>query len=70
VPYGWLGQLDATNLGTALVLAPLAPLGMWLGIRLHGLIPQLLFYRVCYALTLIVGLKLVWDGAGLGGLLG
>lgn len=65
-PYAWLGQFDSENLATAILLAPLAPLGMWLGIRLHKLIPQLLFYRICYALTLLVGLKLVWDGARLG----
>jgi uncharacterized membrane protein YfcA len=70
IPYAWLGQFDSENLATALLLCPLAPLGMWLGIRLHKLIPQLLFYRICYALTLLVGLKLVWDGARLGRLFG
>jgi uncharacterized protein len=70
IPYAWLGQLDSENLTTALLLCPLAPLGMWLGIRLHKLIPQLLFYHICYALTLLVGLKLVWDGARLGRLFG
>ncbi len=70
IPYAWLGQFDSENLATALLLCPLAPLGMWLGLRLHRLIPQLLFYRICYALTLLVGLKLVWDGARLGRLFG
>jgi uncharacterized membrane protein YfcA len=70
IPYAWLGQFDGENLATALLLCPLAPLGMWAGIRLHRLIPQLLFYRICYALTLLVGLKLVWDGARLGRLFG
>jgi hypothetical protein len=27
VPYAWLGQFSAANLGTSLVLAPLVPLG-------------------------------------------
>jgi uncharacterized protein len=70
IPYAWLGQFDIENLTTSLLLAPLAPLGMWLGIRLHRLIPQLLFYRICYALTLLVGLKLAWDGARLGQIFG
>ena len=29
--YAWLGQLQLTNLATSLVLAPHAPLGIWLG---------------------------------------
>ena len=62
LPYGWLGQFDATNLATALVLSPLAPLGMWLGIRLHKRISAHLFYQVCYGLLAITGAKLLWDG--------
>ena len=35
VPYAFLGQLNAANLTTALIFAPLAPLGIWLGVWLH-----------------------------------
>ena len=35
VPYYFLGQLNAGNLAASLVFAPLAPLGIWLGVWLH-----------------------------------
>lgn len=62
LPYGWLGQLSADNLATSLVLAPLAPLGIWLGVRLHRPVGHALFYRICYGMLFVTGLKLLWDG--------
>jgi len=62
LPYWWLGQLSAANLLTALVLAPLAPLGVNLGIWLSKRISDKLFYRIIYTLLLASGLKLAWDG--------
>ncbi len=66
-PYFWLGQFTAENLSTSLVLAPAVPVGVWLGLRLNKVLPINLFYKICYALLLIAGVKLVWDGLGLGG---
>lgn len=63
VPYAWLGLFDARNLMTSLVLAPLVPAGVWLGIALQRRLSELLFYRVCYGVLLVVGVKLAWDGA-------
>jgi hypothetical protein len=66
VPYTWLGLFDAGNLATSLALAPLAPLGIWLGVIAMRRLSEVLFYRICYGLLLIVGAKLLWDGvAGL-----
>lgn len=62
-PYAWLGLFDARNLSTSLVLAPLAPVGIWIGVALVRRLSEELFYRICYALLLVVGLKLLWDGA-------
>lgn len=62
VPYGLLGQLSPHNLSASLVLSPLAPLGMGMGIWLHKRIPTGLFYRLAYGLVAITGLKLVFDG--------
>ena len=62
VPYTWLGLFDARNLTTSLVLSPLAPVGIGLGIWLMRRLSQEVFYRIAYALLLIVGLKLFYDG--------
>jgi uncharacterized membrane protein YfcA len=64
LPYAWLGQFDTGNLLTSLVLAPLAPIGVTLGVWLHHRISDLSFYRVCYLLLLLTGLKLLWDVVG------
>ena len=62
IPYAWLGLLDMRNMATSLVLLPLAPIGVWIGVRLARRIGQTLFYRFLYAGMLLTGLKLVWDG--------
>jgi uncharacterized protein len=62
VPYGFLGQFSTENLGTSLALAPLAPFGIWLGLKLHKLVPEVIFYRIAYILVLVTGGKLLWDG--------
>lgn len=61
VPYAWLGLLDARNLATSLALLPLAPLGVWVGVRLAHRIQPRLFYRLVYAGMFLTGVKLVWD---------
>lgn len=62
VPYAWLGLLDMRNLATSLVLMPLAPIGVWAGVRIARRIDPVWFYRCVYAGMLLTGLKLVWDG--------
>jgi uncharacterized membrane protein YfcA len=62
VPYAWLGLFDARNLATSLVLSPLAPVGIALGIFLMRRTSEALFYRIAYTLLLLVGFKLAWDG--------
>lgn len=61
-PYAWLGQLDVSNLATSLVLAPLAPVGILIGAKLHHRINEALFFRVVYASLLVLGIKLMHDG--------
>ena len=65
IPYGLLGQLDGTNLGTAVVLATLAPVGVWMGVRLQRRVTPDLFYRLCYGFLGLTGIKLLADGLGL-----
>jgi len=62
VPYAAMGQLDLTNLATALVLLPLVPVGVWLGVYIQGRMNEQLFYKVSYYALLGVGGKLVYDG--------
>lgn len=61
-PYAWLGQLELGNLATSAVLAPLAPLGIWLGAWLHHRIDERIFFMVVYASLFAVGVRLVWQG--------
>jgi uncharacterized protein len=61
VPYYFLGQLNLANLSASLLFAPLAPLGIWLGVWLHRRMPEAAFYRVTYGLLFASGAKLVWD---------
>ncbi len=62
IPYAWLGLLDMRNMATSLVLLPLAPIGVWVGVRLARRISPVLFYRFLYAGMFLTGLKLLWDG--------
>lgn len=65
IPYGLLGQFDATNLTTSAVLLPLAPAGVALGVILHRRLREDVLYDVVYAALLVTGLKLLWDGSAL-----
>lgn len=62
LPYAWLGLIAPTNMLSALVLAPFAALGVWLGVKLLRRLPAVWFYRVVSAGLLVTGLKLTWDG--------
>ena len=62
IPYAYLGQLSGDNLLTSLILAPLVPLGFWLGIKLHDRVNETLFYNLAYISLFITGTKLLYDG--------
>lgn len=61
IPYAWLGLLDVRNMTTSLVLLPIAPIGVLVGVRLARRINQILFYRFVYLGMFLTGFKLVWD---------
>ena len=65
IPYYFLGQLNTANLGTALLFAPLAPLGVWLGVWLHKRISHAVFFNVSYLLLGVSGIKLIYDAFAL-----
>ena len=62
IPYAWLGLIDWRNVTTSLVLMPLAPIGVWLGVRMVKHVPQKLFYQLVYGGMFLTGVKLLWDG--------
>jgi uncharacterized protein len=62
IPYAWLGLFELRNLGTSLLLLPLAPLGVWLGIWLSRRIASDWFYAIAYTGMFFTGVKLLWDG--------
>jgi uncharacterized membrane protein YfcA len=62
IPYTLLGHFDQTNLLTALVLMPLAPIGVKLGVILLHRVSQSAVYRLCYLFLFLSGLKLFING--------
>lgn len=61
IPYAWLGLLDMRNMATSLVLLPIAPIGVLVGVRMARKINPVLFYRLVYVGMFLTGVKLVWD---------
>jgi uncharacterized membrane protein YfcA len=61
-PWLALGKPSADLYWLMLLCVPAAPLGVWVGWRLHQRLDQTQLYRACYALLVVVALKLLWDG--------
>jgi uncharacterized protein len=62
IPYAFLGLLDLRNLSTSLVLVPLAPVGVWIGVWATRRIDSTWFYRMAYTGMAAAGFKLLYDG--------
>lgn len=62
LPYAWLGQLNLNNLMMAVLLSPLAPIGISIGYYLHRRINEKFFFAVIYLSLVVVGSKLILDG--------
>jgi len=63
VPYFFLGQLNVANLTHAAILAPLAVVGVMIGVWLVRRISVKRFYQLTYWLVFLLALKLIYDGA-------
>lgn len=61
VPYAMLGMLAVGNLTTSLVLLPLAPIGVALGVWLNKRVSNEMFYQIIYAMIFLVGIRLCWE---------
>lgn len=62
-PYFVLGQFTGANLLYSLVLVPLAPLGVKFGHYLVKRSAPTFYYQVVSACLVLIGAKLLWDGA-------
>ncbi len=62
IPYTMLGEFDTTNLTSAAILLPLAPVGVLLGAWLHRRVSQPVFYGLCYGFLIVTGMRLLWVG--------
>jgi uncharacterized membrane protein YfcA len=61
-PFIALGQLTRENLATSVTLFPIAIAATWAGVLLVRRVSGRRFYTIIYALLVLVGLKLTWDG--------
>ncbi|CAM2857005.1 sulfite exporter TauE/SafE family protein [Vibrio rarus] len=59
VPYSLLGGFNTQNLLTSLVLMPLAPIGVKMGVYLLDKIDQKVMYNLCYGILFLSGIKLI-----------
>ncbi|MFN6977486.1 MAG: sulfite exporter TauE/SafE family protein [Gemmobacter sp.] len=57
-----LGLFTPEVLVKAALLAPVAVIGTWIGVRAHFRVSERLFFGIAYALLTLTGAKLVWDG--------
>ena len=63
VPWLALVELNRQFWTLLMITMPVVVLGVWSGRRLHDRLDQAQLYRACYALLIVVALKLLWDGA-------
>jgi uncharacterized protein len=61
VPYALFGIFTTPLLLANLMLAPVALLGIWLGVLAHKAVPERLFFGITYVLLTVTGSKLIWD---------
>jgi uncharacterized membrane protein YfcA len=61
IPYIWLGLFSRDTLTLAAMLAPLAPIGVWLGLHVMRKVPERPFFLIATLMLGASGLKLLWD---------
>ncbi|CCO47857.1 conserved membrane hypothetical protein [Vibrio nigripulchritudo SOn1] len=62
IPYTLLGSFSKENLMTILILVPLAPIGVYMGVWLLHSVSEKIIYQVCYMSLFVFGLKLLFEG--------
>lgn len=61
-PYAAIGALDSSSFRVSLAMAPVAIVGVLIGVWAHKRASQELFFRAMAILLGLTGAKLVWDG--------
>ncbi|WP_050415704.1 sulfite exporter TauE/SafE family protein [Azoarcus sp. CIB] len=61
VPYAALGLFTWESLKMSLLLAPIAPVGVWIGLKALKRIPERAFFVFATAMLGLSGVKLLWD---------
>ncbi|MDA5095159.1 sulfite exporter TauE/SafE family protein [Aliiroseovarius sp. KMU-50] len=62
IPYTFLGIFSTQSLVANIYLAPVAIIGIWMGVKLHHVVNERAFFMLTYAFLLITGSKLIWEG--------
>jgi len=62
-PFIALGLFTQESVQTSVVLFPLAIAATWAGVWLVRRVPTEQFYTITYGLMMLIGAKLIWDGA-------
>lgn len=60
IPYFFLGIFTWDTFKGALLLAPFALIGAFIGVKAHHLVPERLFFGLTYTLLVLTGLRLIW----------
>lgn len=61
IPFLGLGLATRQTILADVMLAPVALVGAWLGIRAHHAVPEKVFFGLTYVLLVLTGGKLIWD---------
>ncbi|WP_137224979.1 sulfite exporter TauE/SafE family protein [Shewanella sp. MEBiC00475] len=60
IPYAMLGQINLSNLTVSAMLAPIAWIGVRLGLRIQDKVNDRQFKKIILSLMIVVGLRLLW----------
>ncbi|MEM1375357.1 MAG: sulfite exporter TauE/SafE family protein [Pseudomonadota bacterium] len=60
VPYAFLGAFTMDTWWAFLILAPVAVLGTWIGVKAHRIVSERAFFAITYTLLVLTGSRLIW----------
>lgn len=60
IPYLYLGIFSFDTFKGAVLLAPFALIGAYIGVKVHHLVPERAFFALTYVLLVATGVRLIW----------